>query len=82
MNLEQQFRNELAGQLSDDKTEVDVKVAAKIAREFASTFSVFCAENYEYYPLHKAWLNKLYLDGNIYTTDALLKIYEDEVYCK
>lgn len=38
MILEEQFRNGLAGQLSDEKTDVDIRVAVKIAREFAIKF--------------------------------------------
>lgn len=38
MTLEQQFRNGLAGQLSDEKSEVEIKVASKVAREFAIKF--------------------------------------------
>ena len=45
MTLEEQFRNRLAGQLSSDKTEVDIRVAVRIAREFTLRFCTFFAEN-------------------------------------
>jgi hypothetical protein len=77
MRLEDDFRFNLQGQLSHDKTEIDVAIASKIAREFAVSFSVFVAENYAL----KRVLNKPIIwegkQNKNYTTKELLKIYED-----
>jgi len=81
MTLEQQFSKIAA--IDNGLTLYEVsQQCTKITRELSLSFSIFCAENYVYYPLHKTWLNNLYIDGKTYTTEALLKIYEDEVFGK
>lgn len=69
MTLEQQFRNGLAGQLSSDKTEVEIRVAVKIARDFAIGFSEWLA-------------NQEYSFRDRFTNEILLNIFEDEIYSK
>jgi hypothetical protein len=77
MTLKERFRQELTGHLSDEKTEVDVNIATRIAEEFAIGFA--------------DWLNSVSyrsFDGNWYltqidedikkTTEELLEIYEKE----
>lgn len=39
MTLKEKFRQELTGHLSDEKTEVDVNIATRIAEEFAIWFT-------------------------------------------
>ena len=46
MKLEEEFRQGLLGQLSSEKTEVEINIACKIARKFTVSFYLFCAENY------------------------------------
>jgi hypothetical protein len=72
--LENTFRQNLLGQLSDEKTLVDVRIASNIARDFAVSFLVFVAENYHYQ--NNGWWNKNYIDEAL-TTEELLKRFED-----
>lgn len=81
MTLEQQFRNGLAGQLSDEKTDVDIRVAVKIAREFAGKFAEWSDEKSTLLSTGE-WYNFLPNSINDLTTEELLKIFEDEVYGK
>ena len=41
MTLKEKLRQGLTGHLSDDKTEVDVNIAAKIAEDFAIGFASY-----------------------------------------
>jgi hypothetical protein len=45
MTLKEKFRQELTGHLSDEKTEVDVNIAVRIAEEFAIGFAEWCYDN-------------------------------------
>lgn len=45
MKLEDQFRQRLQGQLSDEKTEIDVRVATDIAEQFAIKFYLWIVDN-------------------------------------
>ena len=65
--LKQKLRENLTGQLSDEKTEVDVNIACKIAEEFAIEFG--------------EWLDSLTEEdmGGITITN-LLKFFKDEIY--
>ncbi len=45
MTLKEKFRQELTGHLSDEKTEVDVNIATRIAEEFAIGFAEWFADN-------------------------------------
>ena len=79
MKLEEKFRENLLGQLSDEKTEVDVNIACKIAREFTISFFTFFAENcFEIFDskLYHIRDSEKYQDG--YTIKQLLEIYETE----
>jgi hypothetical protein len=81
MRLEEDFRFNLQGQLSHEKTEVDVTIASRIAREFAVSFSLFLRKNYSVVQydgwdlIPDIWRDKK-TDGE-YSTKQLLKIYED-----
>jgi hypothetical protein len=44
--LREQFRQRLLGQLSQEKTEVDLNNAVDVCKSFSVSFSIFCAENY------------------------------------
>jgi hypothetical protein len=39
MRLREELRQNLTGHLSDEKTEVDINIAAKIAEDFAISFA-------------------------------------------
>jgi len=45
MTLEETLRQSLTGHLSDEKSEVDVKIAARIAEEFAIKFHLWMLAN-------------------------------------
>jgi hypothetical protein len=45
MTLKEKLRQNLTGHLSNDKTEVDVNIAAKIADDYAIEFSEWVDEN-------------------------------------
>jgi hypothetical protein len=68
MKLKEKLRQNLTGQLSDEKTEVDVNIAEKIAEEFAIGFADwmrgFRYDNAELYFRH--------------STKELLEIYKKE----
>lgn len=44
MTLKEKFRQELTGHLSDEKTEVDVNIATRIAENFAVRFAEWYAD--------------------------------------
>lgn len=56
MTLKEKFRQELTGHLSDEKTEVDVNIATRIAEEFAIGFAEWCSD---YEP---GYINKVTLE--------------------
>lgn len=67
MTLKEKFRHYLTGHLSDEKTEVDVKIATDIADEFAVGFAY--------------WIRTCILKGRPYdfeNTKELLEIYKKE----
>ena len=75
MTLKEKLRQNLTGHLSDDKTQVDVNIAAKIAEEFAIGFAHFLAEH-TYSCYESGWSNDF---GNKeLTTKELLEIYKKE----
>jgi Ni,Fe-hydrogenase III component G len=45
MNLLDELRQNLTGHLSDEKSEVDVQIAVKIAEEFAIQFHLWMRKN-------------------------------------
>ena len=65
MTLKEKLRQGLTGHLSDDKTEVDVNIAAKIAEDFAIGFL-------NWYAMHGSWIEE-----NL-TSKELLEIYKKE----
>jgi len=67
MTLKEKFRHYLTGHLSDEKTEVDAKIATDIANEFAIGFAY--------------WIRACILKGRPYDFDniqLLLLIYKEE----
>ena len=81
MTLEQQFRNGLAGQLSSDKTEVEIRVAVRIAREFSKGFAQWMVSGVNFSDDTEEGRIYWYKHSK-YTTEALLKLYEDEILSK
>jgi hypothetical protein len=79
MRLEDDFRFNLQGQLSHDKTEIDVAIASKIAREFAVSFLKWVDSNYyqgdddNCYYISIARLR----EGESFKIKELLIVYED-----
>jgi hypothetical protein len=73
MTLKEKLRNSLTGHLSDEKTEVDVNIAEKIAEEFAIGFADWLILKCDYQN-HGVFE---YL-GNEYTNKELLEIYKKE----
>lgn len=63
MTLKERFRQKLTGHLSDEKTEVDVNIATRIAEEFAIGFAYWCE-----------WRD----DRAFKTYEELLQIYKKE----
>jgi hypothetical protein len=45
MRLREELRQNLTGHLSDEKTEVDINIAAKIAEDFAISFAEWKEDN-------------------------------------
>ena len=67
MTLRERFRQELTGHLSDEKTEVDVNTATRIAEDFAIGFADW---------MFRSAFNKE-IDWSL-TTKELLEIYKKE----
>ncbi len=86
MTLKEKLRQNLTGHLSNDKTEVDVNIAAKIADDYAVEFAEWCLVNNVYksetFDLDNLFLCGLqkYDDGTdkIYYLDELLEIFKKE----
>ena len=83
MTLKEQFRQELTGHLSDEKTEVDVNIAVRIAEEFAISFAEWLSERQvtklqckSYCKKHTMWFTDK--KGYGATTIELLEIYKKE----
>jgi hypothetical protein len=77
MTLKEKFRQELTGHLSDEKTEVDVNIAVRIAEEFAIGFVEFIEGTYSYSNIFDHWY--LHADtSKTYTKKRLLEIYKKE----
>lgn len=70
--LKQQLRERMLGQLSSEKTEVDVNNAYEVAVEFALDFVLFCAENYVHRSESDYWWDSY---QKRYTTKELLNKY-------
>jgi hypothetical protein len=78
--LKDELRLRLLGQLSSEKTELDVDTAFEVCRKVSVSFSLFCAENYTH-----DWDSNYWWDGfmELYTTEELfdkfLETYETEI---
>ena len=48
MTLKEKFRQSLTGHLSDEKTEVDINIAEKIADDYAIEFAEWLANDWTY----------------------------------
>ena len=70
MTLKERFRQELTGHLSDEKTEVDVNIATRIAEEFAIGFAEWVLDRFTF----KDFIHK--------EPKELLEIYKKESYGK
>lgn len=69
LTLKERLRQELTGHLSDEKTEVDVNIAARIADDFAIGFAEWLTDNRVHFI---KWINARI------TTKELLEIYKKE----
>lgn len=74
MKLEDKFRERLLGHLSDANTEVDVKIAVEVCKDFAISFSLFCAENYVHLN-DNDWMHYTDFEDKEFKTEELLEIY-------
>ena len=75
MTLREELRQNLTGHLSNEKTEVDITIAEKIAEEFAIGFAEWSTINY---PNQRKFLLKQGDSRGFYTTKELLEIYKKE----
>lgn len=83
MTLKEKLRQELTGHLSDEKTEVDVNIATRIAEEFAIGFAEWLSKkertNFQLLSYCKKtimWFTSK--NGTGATTKELLEIYKKE----
>lgn len=70
MNLKDEFRQQLTGHLSDEKTQVDVEIATRIAEEFACAFT-----EWFWYHGTKYWRGER---RDYLSMKEILKIYKEE----
>lgn len=80
MTLKEKLRQNLTGHLSDDKTEVDVDIAAKIADDFAIGFAAWCIKKRIDF-FDSTEIGETYtIDGFVskYKMNELLEIYKKE----
>ena len=73
--IKEQLRLKMLGQLSDEKTELDVDNAYSVVKNNSVLFSLFCAENCHYQG--DGWWNRNWRD-EAFTTEELFKIFENE----
>ena len=79
MTLKEKLRQNLTGHLSDEKTEVDVNIAEKIAEEFAVGFAEFCSKYHDKNRnIYGEMLHATSKYDDTYTTKELLEIYKKE----
>lgn len=67
------------GQLSEEKTELDVDNAYSVVKNNSVLFSLFCAENYKAYKVKDKPLTWEGTMNRRYTTEELYKIWENEI---
>jgi hypothetical protein len=73
--LKDELRLKLLGQLSSEKTELDVDTAFEVCKKVSVSFSLFCAENYTHNTDSNYWWDGF---GVRYTTEELFnKFLED-----
>lgn len=72
--IKEELRLKMLGQLSEEKTDLDVDSAYNVVKDVAVSFSVFCAENCFY---EDGWWNRNWRD-EAFTTEELFKIFENE----
>ena len=73
--IKEELRLKMLGQLSDEKTDLDVDNAYSVVKNVAVLFSLFCAENCHYQG--DGWWNRNWRD-EAFTTEELFKIFENE----
>ena len=74
--LKEQLRLRMLGQLSDEKTEVDINNAYSVAVDFAVLFTSFVGENYIHLSKNN-WM-AYHKDTEEYTTEELLNKFLEE----
>lgn len=77
MKLKEKLRQNLTGHLSDEKTEVDVNIAEKIADDYAIEFGQWMVSGVEF--MDDTERGRVYYFKNkLYTTKELLEIFKKE----
>ena len=80
MTLKDKIRLGLTGHLSDEKTEVDVNIAERIADEFAVGFAEFCSKYHDKNRnIYGEMLHAKSKYDDTYTTKELLQIYKKKL---
>ena len=82
--IKEQLRLKMLGQLSDEKTQLDVNNAYIVVRDVAVSFSVFCVENY--HTEFETWTRDSLPKGKIQSKksyglldiEEVFKIFENE----
>lgn len=77
--IKEELRLKMLGQLSDEKTKLDVDNAYGVVKENSVLFSLFCAENYKAYKVKDKPLTWEGTMNRRYTTEELYKIWENEI---
>ena len=77
--IKERLRLKMLGQLSDEKTDLDVDNAYSVVKEISVSFSLFCAENYKAYKVKDKPLTWEGTMNRRYTTEELYKIWENEI---
>jgi hypothetical protein len=75
MTIKDKLRQNLTGHLSNDKTEVDINIAAKIADDYAIEFAEWLRENY--YDNGESW-TEWNSNDNTHSSKELLEIFKKE----
>lgn len=85
--LREQFRQRLLGQLSQEKTEVDINNAVDVCKDFTLSFISFLRENY--HTDKETWTNNniplgFHQDKKTYDTESTEELYNKflEIYDK
>jgi hypothetical protein len=78
MTLKEKLRQNLTGHLSNDKTEVDVNIAAKIADDYAIEFAEWKDNNQYVRLIDGNWISLIIDSDTIITSKELLKIFKKE----